>query len=224
MATLALDTSTATASVALARHGSLLSESSLPIRATHSETVLPEIERMMLACGVEPTEINTVVVGSGPGSFTGVRIAASLAKGICFARAARLFAYSSLAAVAVGTGESSPVCALFDAKRAQVYAAGYLVGGGIEELFPPMARALDSLLARLAPVTDWSFAGDGADPGARSIDLAGGRTLDRRLWTPRARSLLWLAGAVPELGQIADPRNWEPRYVRLPAAQRELGD
>ena len=224
MAILALDTSTSVGSIALARAGEVLAESSLAVHATHSESVLPEIRRLMSATGLEPADLTTLVVGAGPGSFTGVRIAASLAKGICFARQIELFAYSSLAVVAAGASVAGRVCALFDARRGQGYGAGYEVGDAIEEIMPPVAVSLQELLDRLGAARDWWFAGDGAEPGRESIEREGGRILPPDTWHPRASSLVWLARVSPGTGRVSDPRTWEPRYLRLPAAQRGQAD
>lgn len=223
MLRLALDTSTPVGSVAVGRDGEVLAESLLRVRATHSEAVLPEIDRLLTGCGLGASDLQGVVVGGGPGSFTGVRIAASLAKGMCHARGLELFSFSSLAAVAAGAGCDRPVCAMFDARRGQVYAAGYRVGEGIEELFAPRAGALDQVLTDLGEPGEWCFAGDGAGPGEDAIRSAGGQVLDPETWVPSARSLLWLAAVDPDRGRVADPGSWEPGYVRLPAAQRELG-
>ena len=222
MATLALDTSTPVASVAVERAGHLLAESLLPVRAAHSATVLPEIDRMLKACDLEPSDVEALVVGAGPGSFTGVRIAASFAKGICHARGVQLYAYSSLAAVAAGIGVTGRVCSMFDARRGQVYAAGYGVGEGLTEVFAPEAVAVEELVRRLEPVEAWSFAGDGVGAGAAVIRDAGGRVLPAHLWTPRASALLWLAAIDPDAGRVRNPGRWEPAYARLPAAQRDL--
>jgi tRNA threonylcarbamoyladenosine biosynthesis protein TsaB len=218
---LALDTSTPTGSVALGRSGELLAESLLQVRATHSEAVLPEIHRVLTGCGLDASDLEGVVVGGGPGSFTGVRIAASLAKGMCHARGLQLFSFSSLAAVAVGAGCEGPVCAMFDARRVQVYAAGYRVGDGIEELFAPRAGPLTKVLDDLVEPGKWCFAGDGAGAGHDAIRAVGGRILPADTWAPRAGSLLWLASVAPEAGRVTDPGTWEPSYVRLPAAQRD---
>jgi len=196
MAILALDTSTPTGSIAVGREGEILAESFLRVRATHSEVVLPEIDRMLGACGLGPSDLRAVVVGGGPGSFTGVRIAASLAKGICHARGLELYSYSSLAAVA------------------------YRIGSSVEELFEPRAVAIDDLLEYLDEPERWCFAGDGAGAGESAIRAAGGQVLSEDRWVPRASALLWLAAVVPETGRVADPRRWEPAYIRLPAAQR----
>lgn len=223
MLRLALDTSTPVGSVAIGRGGEVLAESLLRVRATHSEAVLPEIDRLLTGCGLGASDLQGVVVGSGPGSFTGVRIAASLAKGLCHARGLELFSFSSLAAVAAGARCGGPVCAMFDARRGQVYAAGYRVGEGIEELFAPRAGAIGQVLMDLADPGEWCFAGDGAGAGEGAIRSVGGQVLDRDTWVPSARSLLWLAAVDPDGGRVADPRRWEPGYVRLPAAQRGTG-
>ena len=223
MVMLALDTSTPTGSVAVGRNGEVLAESLLRVRATHSEAVLPEIHRVLTDCGLGASDLQAVIVGGGPGSFTGVRIAASLAKGMCHARDLELFSFSSLAAVAVGAGCDGPVCAMFDARRGQVYAAGYRVGDGIKELFAPRAGALENVLDDLDEPGKWCFAGDGAGAGDDAIRAAGGRILPVDTWVPRAGSLIWLASVVPEEGRVTDPGTWEPSYVRLPAAQRDLG-
>lgn len=221
MVILALDTSTPTGSVAVGRDGEVLVESLLGVRATHSETVLPEIHRLLTGCGLEASDLEAVVVGGGPGSFTGVRIAASLAKGICHARGLELYSFSSLAAVAAGAGCEGLVCTMFDARRGQVYAAGYRVGDSVEEIFPPTAASLAKVLDDLEELEMWRFAGDGAGAGSDAIQAAGGRILPEKTWVPRAGSLLGLVTLAPEEGRVVDPRTWEPRYVRLPAAQRD---
>ncbi len=223
MVTLALDTSTRSGAVAIGVDAKVLAESVFRVRATHSEVVLPEIDRMLGSCDLTAADIGSVVVGGGPGSFTGVRIAAALAKGICSARGLELYSYSSLAAVAAGAGHEGAVCAMFDARRGQVYAAGYRIGSGVEELFPPRAQRLADLLEELVPLDEWVFTGDGAQAGARSIEALGGRILDPETSVPGGRALLWLRSVDPAGGRVADPGSWEPGYVRLPAAQRGPG-
>jgi len=222
--TLALDTSTAEGSVALGSGEDVYAEERLAVRATRSEAVLPTIHSMLSDSGRTAADLGAVVVGGGPGSFTGVRIAASLAKGMCHALDLEMYSYSSLAAVAVGAPREGRVCALFDARRGQVYAAGYRVdraARSLEELFPPRAVALPSLLADLADPREWCFVGDGVGPGEALIREAGGRLADRVTWAPRASALLWLAASDPEAGRVADPKRWVPVYVRAPAAERE---
>ena len=220
MPTLALETSTSLGSVAIGRGAHLLAESVLSVRATHSETVLDEIDRVCARTGVGPQELIRVVVGSGPGSFTGVRIAAALAKGLCHARDLPLFAYSSLWAVAATAGVS-PVCALFDARRGEVYAATFEGPAAQPPVRGPEVLLLPRLLEELGDLRRWTFAGEGATKHAEAITAAGGRSLPAHLGVPRASALLWLARTVPDAGAVEDRERWEPEYVRLPGARRE---
>jgi tRNA threonylcarbamoyladenosine biosynthesis protein TsaB len=195
---LALDTSTPVGAVGLGEDGTVLCESLLTVRATHSEAVLPEIRRVMKEAGRRIEDLESVVVGAGPGSFTGVRIAASFAKGICFSRSIPLYAYSSLAAIAAGVGGSDPVCATIDARRGQVYAAGYRLSQCFETLFGPEAVTVASIPDLLSEDESWTVVRDGQ---------------------PRASALLRLASDYPEAGRVMDIARWEPGYVRPSSAE-----
>jgi tRNA threonylcarbamoyladenosine biosynthesis protein TsaB len=218
--TVAIDTSTRLGSVGVGRSGELLGETSFSARATHSETVLPEVGRLLERCEEEPGALEAVVVGAGPGSFTGVRIAASLAKGLCAARGARLLAFSSLEAVAIGTGLAGRICVLFDARRDQVYAAAWDEGPPASPVLGPVAAPLGQVLARLDDGAPWCFAGDGALLHRLGLEAAGGRVLGPLHAYPRAGALLALAARSPDRGRVARPEDWEPTYVRASGAER----
>ena len=222
MLTLGLDTSTPTGSIALGLEGRVLAKSRLSVRAVHSESVLPEIDRLVESTGCNPADIGRVVVGSGPGSFTGVRIAAALAKGIRAATGAELFAFSSLAAIAAGSKTHGRVCAAIDARRGQVYAAGYSVGAGFSQEFGPVAEPFDEVLARLEPPEEWTLAAAIPQPLRQQADRVGVNVLPPAAGEPTATSLLDLVGLVPELGFVEHPEAWEPGYVRASSAEREL--
>ncbi len=215
---LALDTSTAMGSVAVWRDG-LVFEQAFRILGAHSELVLPAIDRALTVSGVAPGELESFVLGGGPGSFTGVRIAASLAKGWSMARGTALYAYSSLLAVAVGCGAEGRVCALFDARRGEVYAACYdMAEGGVPtEVLAPGAWTLPRLMDELAtrgiePI----FVGEGACAYRDDIQrrMAGARVLSEHLAIPRAASLLWLRQVAADRGRVRRPEELEPMYVR----------
>jgi tRNA threonylcarbamoyladenosine biosynthesis protein TsaB len=226
MLTLALDTSTREGSVALGGTGDVFGELTLSVRATHSETVLPAIDRLLSEVGWSVRDLGAVVVGAGPGSFTGVRIAAALARGICFPTGADLFAYSSLAAIAANAanaGAEGRICALLDARRDQVYAAGYRLSSGFEELFAPLAAPLEEVLAGLEPET-WTVAGVLPVSARERIAQSNARLLAPAHGRPRASALLRLARMWPEAGRVAEPARWEPTYVRTSSAERRIGD
>lgn len=214
---LAVETSTPVGSVAVWKDGFAF-EQNFRIQGSHSELLVPAIERALTATDVEPDQLGDFVVGSGPGSFTGVRIAASIGKGWAMARETQLYAYSSLLAVAAGCGAVGVVCALFDARRGQVYAACYEVAGGrIREQLPPSAWRIRDLLEELA-VRDLqpTFVGEGATAYREAIEgeWNGAIVLPEHQGIPRAASLLWLRSVAPELGRVARPDGWEPLYVR----------
>jgi tRNA threonylcarbamoyladenosine biosynthesis protein TsaB len=214
---LALETATPSGSVALWK-GGMAFELTLRVHGSGAERLLPAIDQALESSGTLPEEVSSFIVGSGPGSFTGVRIAASMAKGWAMARSIELFAYPSLLAVAAGWPGGGPVCALFDARRGQVYAACYEVSGtDLREHLAPGAWTVEALAAelesrQLSPV----FAGEGAHAYAAEIGAAfhGAVILPAQLAAPRAASLLWLRQSFPELGRVADPQVWEPMYLR----------
>ena len=226
MLTLALDTSTREGSVAIGESGDVLGELTLSVRATHSETVLPAIDRLLSEVGRSVRDLGAVVVGAGPGSFTGVRIAAALARGICFPMGAHLFAYSSLAAIAAEAataGAEGQICALIDARRDQVYAAGYRLSSGFEELFAPFAASLEEVLAGL-DLEAWTITGVLPESARVRVGRSTTRLLASEHGRPRASALLRLAWRWPEAGRVTEPARWEPTYVRASSAERRIGD
>jgi tRNA threonylcarbamoyladenosine biosynthesis protein TsaB len=244
---LALDTSTALGSVAVGRGDRLLAEVVVGVTVRHSEALLPAIDYALRSAGVEPAGLGGVVVGGGPGSFTGVRVAAATAKGLVRVLGVPLFAYSGLEALAAGVGACSgaglsgnraggaavpsglaaeavvqprPVCALFDARREEVYAACYRFdAGGIETLLEPSVLPLDSVMSELRAV-DPIYAGDGALRYRDLIEGAGGGVAPAFCAVPRGGALLWLADLDPEAGRVAEPAVWEPEYLRAAGAER----
>ena len=221
MLSLALETSTSLGSIAVGDGDTLISECALAVRATHSETVLDEVERMLARARVGVDGIERVIIGAGPGSFTGVRIAASLAKGWCHATSVPLFAYSSLRSVAASAGRTR-VCALFDARRGEVYGAAYADGPLAAPIRGPEACDIDRWVEELEDCGSWSFAGEGAIRHRARIEARGGKVLPAFLGVPRAGALLWLAERLPA-GRVMDVDAWEPRYVRSSGAERQVG-
>lgn len=220
---LALDSSTSHGSAAVGEGGRVRAEVSFDRHGGHSAVLLPAIDQALALAGAGREEVEGVVVGGGPGSFTGVRIAAATGKGIAAALEVPMYAYSGLLAAAVGGwGAGIPVCALFDARRRDVYAACYRFGEqGVEVRMPPTALTVDELLDRLSEAGDILFLGEGAE--LHRAELAarpGARVAPSHLGAPRAAALVWLADLDPGLGRIADLAGWEPEYVRASGAER----
>lgn len=218
---LALDTSTPLGGAALGRHGTLLGEVALGVRSRHSEALLPAIDFLFRSADVTAADLDAIVIGEGPGSFTGVRIAAATAKGFAHARDIPLLAFSSLAAAAASAAQADrPVCALFDARRDEVYAACYRFPGlaRMETLLEPSPRPLDAVLEdtlALRPL----YAGEGAIRHADAIRAAGGDVAPPHVGAPRAAALLWLAALAGDAARV-NAAEWEPAYLRPSGAER----
>jgi tRNA threonylcarbamoyladenosine biosynthesis protein TsaB len=220
---LALDTATSLGSVAIGWPDRLLGEVTLGVEVRHSEALLPAVDFLLSRTGVQRRDLGLVIVGAGPGSFTGVRIAAATAKGLVHALRIPMLSYSSLAVLAAGAFHAArPVCALFDAKRNEVYAACYGFSAATRELLthlPPSALGIDDVIERVQRL-DPVYVGEGALRHAQRIRAVGGTVAPAPLALPRASSLIWLANQSPDTGRVANPAAWEPEYVRPPGAER----
>lgn len=214
---LALDTSQSLGSVAVGEAGRVLAEVTLGVQARHSEALLPAVAFALERARLEPADLAGVVVGAGPGSFTGVRIAAAAAKGLVHALGLPLYAYSSLAGLAAIAGPGMPdraVCAVFDARRQDVYAGCYRfpADGGLEVLLRPTALPAPALIDAVAGLSPL-FVGDGAIRH-QALFSAHGTIGHGPVCTPRASALLWLVEADPAAGIVRRPADWVPTYAR----------
>ncbi len=124
---LAIDTSTERASVALATGSELLVEEQHNIRQ-HAQFLLPMIDKLLATAQLNIQQLQGIIFGRGPGSFTGLRVACSIAKGLAYAHDLPLYPVSSLLAVAhaayqqhTSLSEDVRVLAMLDARMHQVY-------------------------------------------------------------------------------------------------------
>jgi len=223
MITLALDTSHAVGSVALARDGAVLGEATFSAPATHLVELARAVERLLGENGLTARDVARVAVVLGPGSFTGVRIALAFAKGLA-AAGSELVGMGSLQALARPLLEpgSRRVCAMIDAKRSEVYAAVYQTSrADTEEVVTARAESPAAFLDSLVAAPD-VFVGTGVlvhrdAIGARfpHADLA-----DRSRAFPSMSYLASIAHALPAYSRDA-VRTLEPIYLRASGAERK---
>lgn len=134
---LQIETATSSCSVALANAGKVLAAKELSGRNVHAEMITLFIEEVMASAGVKYEDIDAVAVSSGPGSYTGLRIGVSTAKGLCFALGKPLIAVETLEAMASGMAGrhdlsvfgNALLCPMIDARRMEVYTAVFRAGG-----------------------------------------------------------------------------------------------
>jgi len=213
---LAMDTATAPGGVAIGTGTDVLVEVSLGIAQRHSELLLPAIDFAMKAAGITFDDVDAILCGAGPGSFTGVRIAAATAKGLAHVRATPLYAYSSLLAAAAATAPAGgSVCALFDARRGEAFAGCWKFRNGhAETLLAPTADDVATIVTRLMS-HDPVYVGTGAERNRARIEELGGRVA-------RADAASGCAGALVRIHALTsdampvDAAHWQPDYVRAP--------
>jgi len=217
---LALDTSTLACSVALEVDGEVNERHVLEARR-HRELLLPMIAGLLSEAGIETHDLDAVVLGNGPGSFIGMRIAASVAQGLCFAGGAALVPVSSLAAVAaeaLAVGECPAVLVAQDARMNELYLAGFERG--------PEGLPAPTLATRLHPADTPIHAAAGhGRAGAgwlRYPSLAEASPQSLGPWLgveyPHARWLIEAGRAALAAGGAVAPEALEPEYVRVEVA------
>ena len=129
--TLSIDTATRTQVVSLLRGPDLLGHMQYASKYDHGSSLLAAIDQMCAAQGLHPRSCELIVVGLGPGSFTGLRVGLATAKGLARGAHAPLVGVSSLGALAYRTclaHPDVPVWAAMDANRGEIYAGAYTVG------------------------------------------------------------------------------------------------
>lgn len=207
--TLALDGATYAGTVALIRDGVVIGERALvdvpkPGRAGREERFLPMVAECMRDAGVESRDLARVVCGEGPGSFTSLRVAASIAKGIAAGTGIPLFAVSSLLLiVAAKPAPHGAWLATLPAMRGEVFGA-------------PFEVSADNRIAQTGVVSlipEASLAGEAAKAGATVV----GPTVSPD-WAPHARGVALALSELLAAGPC-DLNTWEPTYGRLAEAQ-----
>lgn len=215
---LALETSGGRCAAALLV-GALVREREVVAPRGHAELLLPMVESLLAEAGLALADCDAIAFGRGPGSFTGVRIATSVAQGLAYGAALPLVPVSGLAALARGAWRRSGatrVYAALDARMAEVYLAAY----EIDALGEPRAVVAEQLLLpALAPaVAGTGWAGIGTGFGAHGAALAArlGPALSGTEPTaePSAEDVAALGALGFARGAVVTARDAAPVYLR----------
>lgn len=228
MRILALDSSAVSASVAVVDGLKLLGEGFVNTRLTHSQTLMPMVQQVLTCAQIPLSSMDVFAVTVGPGSFTGVRIAASCIQGMAMAQNKPCVGVSTLEAIAYSlTDLEGVICAVMDARRQQVYNACFENHGGIlTRLTPDRALSIDHLAqecqAYQKPVY---LAGDGAVlcyESAAFRGLADVRLPAEPLRFQRGYGVARAALESLQHKPAVDAGELVPVYLRPPQAEREL--
>lgn len=208
MITLAIDASTYDGDAALLDGERLLAEGHTAMKRADRETLMPLVGDVLAQAGIAAAGVERVVCGAGPGSFTSLRIAGSIAKGLAFGLDRPLFAVPSLALVAGGAAlVAGRYVSALDALRGELYVGLYDIDarGDVTELEP----------ARLIQAPDLDRVA--AESDARVVTPL---HLDGAIRArPTARAVVHLTRWIEWHGGPVDVASWEPAYGRPAEAQ-----
>ena len=227
-------------SVAIGDESGLLAEKAFTGPLRHSSEIFPSLQEILAQVGATPDDVTEVYLSAGPGSFTGLRIAVTIAKTMHLATSVRIVAVDTLDAIAANATalQDAPerIAAILDAKRYLFFVAVYE---------RPSRRSTDSAAkagpALDAPLADWvkvvpdsimaaeqllqQFAGQGQTLGVLGDGLLfhqdrfkadGVRLLDQSSWSPRASTIYRLGRPKAQCGQFEDPLRLTPFYLTPP--------
>lgn len=165
---LLIETATTSCSVALVRQGQVLALKELNERNIHAEVITVFIEELFSTSGKTYQDLDAVAVSSGPGSYTGLRIGVSTAKGLCFALDKPLIGIETMQVMADGMAakltadDTTLLCPMIDARRMEVYTALFDAKGN--RIRPTSAEIIDEhSFADILKNHQILFFGDGAE-------------------------------------------------------------
>jgi len=217
---LQIETATASCSVALAKDGDVLGFRQVNGRNLHAEVITRFVEELTTGAGFSYKNLDAIAVSCGPGSYTGLRIGISTAKGLCFALDKPLIAVETLAAMAggvAGLDEYSNqtdllLCPMIDARRMEVYTAIFKING--ENVKPTAAEIVDeNSFADILQNNKVLFFGDGAEKCFNVL-----KTHPNALYLPdflnSATHLTKKAAEKFNNGDFEDVAYFEPYYLK----------
>ena len=240
MKILALETSSITASAAIISDKCLTAEYTMNHKKTHSQTLLPMIDEI---CKMTENNVNTldaIAISEGPGSFTGLRIGCSTAKGLGLALDIPLISVPTLSAMAYNMyGYRGIICPMIDARRKNVYTGLYefvynevnntcILEEELQEVLPQCLLSIEELMDKINEFDrEVIFIGDGVD---NAIEVINQKIKVPYIIAPphmssqRASSVAMYAERLFKQGKAINARELLPEYLRPSQAERELCD
>ncbi len=218
MKILALDTATEACSVALGLNDHII-ERCVELERGHAERLLPMVDEVLSEGGVSLAALDAIAFGRGPGAFTGVRLAASVAQGLAFGADLGVAPVSDLAAVARRVIDLQPgvsrILVVNDARMREVYWGCFEGDPLVTPLGDEHVSADSQVEVPAGSDPPWAAAGRGllVSPDLAERCRVGGGTLHTDL-LPRAREILLLARPAVSAGKLLPPEGALPVYVR----------
>ena len=212
---LSLETSVKVCSVAIHDQGKLISSREIHIEQSHASKLAVLIDEVRKEAGISVDQLKAVAVSSGPGSYTGLRIGTSTAKGLCFALDIPLISIGSLELLAYQMSKQNPsnafLCPMIDARRMEVYCEVF--DSSMKIVQPIEAKVIESSgFSDLLEENEVIFFGDGSDKCKDQIVHS------------NAKFVSGIYAAASEMGipvyekfqkqQLEDLASFEPHYLK----------
>jgi tRNA threonylcarbamoyladenosine biosynthesis protein TsaB len=221
---IAIETSGRIGSIALVDGEGVVAEEQFPHGLQHAAQIVPIIDRLTRARGWAPADVEQLYVSAGPGSFTGLRIAITLAKTMALATGVKLVAVPTVRVLAENApAEARHVMIVLDAKRNQIFTARFERNASGEwlEREPAQLATLGEMVARSPrPV---HLLGEGLPYHQKFLPAGDEQVIvtPPELWRGRAAAVAKLGLATSARGEFADPTTLTPIYIRKPEAEEK---
>lgn len=211
---LCIETSTSACSVALVNEGKVVQNEVNYKERSHATSLSPLVQKILDKAQIKDEKIDAVAVSCGPGSYTGLRIGVSTAKGLCYGRNIPLIAVNTLELIAYTAGlksDESLICPMIDARRMEVYTALY--NRKLEVVKPISAEIVtDDFLAGDLNKNKIIFVGDGASKCKDTIQSSNAHFIDDII--PLAENMAELASQKFNSKDFEDVAYFEPFYLK----------
>lgn len=226
MKILSIESASVTASCALAEDENILGEYTLNHKKTHSEKLMPLIEDLMEELGIKINDIHVIAISEGPGSYTGLRIGAAIAKSLAFAAGIDIVNVPTMKSLAANVyDEDKLIVPVMDAKAGRIYTGIYKwVDSQCFEVLEQFPCNIDELIEILndykEPVV---FNGDGS---VNYRDIIKKKLNRKAYFAPetfnylKASTLSHIAYKMAIQGNIISAKDFKPKYLRLSQAER----
>jgi len=248
---LAIETSGRTGSAALAVGGQVLAEKTFSGPMRHNAELFPAVCGLLGAAGHRANEIEQIYISVGPGSFTGLRIAVTMAKIMNLAESVKIVAVDTLDVIAANASDYveqekadiERIAAILDAKRGQFFIAAYspccALGAAGQRRKCRWEKVLADSLMSVSQFFQWfalNQSGSGFAGSAKPLWLLGEglvyyrekfaaegiEFLPERYWVPTAKKVHLLGWEKALAGEFADAKTLEPNYLRLPDVGKKV--
>lgn len=223
---LAVETSGRTGSVAIANGPNLLGQTAFSAPMKHSAEILPAITALLEQAGKEPGQIDQIYISVGPGSFTGLRIAVTIAKTMSFACDTKIVAVDTLDAIAENAADYmkeknadlQKIATILDAKRGRFFVAVYEnQNGNWQKTVDDCVMSISQFVEKFAnPDQPISLIGEGLVYYRDKFKSTGIDFIDESYWAPKAEKVLQLGRQKAAKGQFTDALKLQPAYLRRP--------